>query len=314
MSESYTVIQTEHLAEEAAAWLAERCRLIVCAPESAEFDSHLAAADALVIRTYTQVDAALLDRAPKLRVIGRAGVGLDNVDLPACRARDIDVVYTPDANTQAVVEYVLRLVTRALRPITVLDAAVDLSTWNALRATYVGDRQLDELTIGILGFGRIGSRVGRIMKALGADVMYHDLREIPIEARHGCAPVDAATLYRESDVLTVHVDGRPENRSLLNPSCFSTMKPDAVFVNTSRGFVVDNAALVRFLHAHPAAQALLDVHDPEPIPNGSPLFELANATVLPHLASRTETAMFNMSLVVHDVWAVLTGHLPRWPA
>jgi phosphoglycerate dehydrogenase-like enzyme len=314
MSESHIVIQTEHLAEEASAWLADRCRLVVCAPGSAEFDSHLATAEALVIRTYTQIDTPLLDRAPQLRVIGRAGVGLDNVDLPACRARNIDVVYTPDANTQAVVEYVLRLVTRALRPITVLDAPVDLDTWNTLRATYVGDRQLNELTIGILGFGRIGARVGRIMKMLGAEVLYHDLREIPAEVRHGCAPVDAATLYRESDVLTVHVDGRPENRHLLNQSCFGTMKPDAIFVNTSRGFVVDNEVLARFLRSHPAAQALLDVHDPEPIPNDAPWFDLPNATVLPHLASRTETAMFNMSLVVHDVWAVLTGNLPRWPA
>lgn len=308
------VIQTEHLSHDAAAWLAERCQLIVGAPDSAGFETAIANAAGLVVRTYTIVDEKLLARAPNLRVVGRAGVGLDNIDVGACRSRHIEVVYTPDANTQAVVEYVLALLLDELRPRLALQSAVDLKAWNQLRQEIVGRRQIGELTLGILGMGRVGKRLAKIAAALGCRVIYNDLIEIAVGERSGATPVDVRDLFALSDVVSVHIDGRSSNREFVNAALIETMKPHAIFINTSRGFVLDNAALAAWLNKNPGATALLDVHEPEPFPRDYSLLGLPNARLYPHLASRTEAAMNAMSWVVKDVVAVLEGRRPEFPA
>ena len=134
VSSAHTVIQTEHLAPEAAAWLAERCTLVRSVPDDPRFGAVLADAAGLVVRTYTIVDAALLARAARLRVVGRAGAGLDNIDVEACRAQGIEVVYTPEANTQAVVEFVIAQLASLLRPGVQIKEPVALEAWKRLRA------------------------------------------------------------------------------------------------------------------------------------------------------------------------------------
>jgi phosphoglycerate dehydrogenase-like enzyme len=297
-----TVIQTEHLSPAAAAWLGERARLVVAAPGSPGFEAAAPEAAGLVVRTYTRVDDALLDRLPRLRAVGRAGVGLDNVDVEACRRRGIACFNTPDANTQAVVEYVTCLLCDALRPRLFLEQPVSRARWDEIRQEVVGRRQMNELALGILGTGRIGRRVAEVARAIGFTVRCCDLVEIPERDRHGAAQVDATTLFAESDVITVHVDGRASNAGFVGASLIGRMRPEAVFVNTSRGFVVDHAALAAWLRANPGAQALLDVHDPEPFDASNPLLGLPNAHLAPHLASRTDAAMEAMSWVVRDVW------------
>ena len=297
-----TVIQTEHLSRPAAAWLGERARLVVGAAGSAAFEAAAPEAAGLVVRTYTRVDDALLDRLPRLRAVGRAGVGMDNVDVEACRRRGIACFNTPDANTQAVVEYVTCFLCDALRPRLFLDAPVSRARWDEIRQEVVGRRQMNELSLGILGTGRIGRRVAEVARAIGFTVRCCDLLDIPERDRHGAAQVDAATLFAESDVVTVHVDGRASNAGFVGASLIGRMRPEAVFINTSRGFVVDHAALAAWLSAHPGAQALLDVHDPEPFDASNPLLGLPNAHLAPHLASRTDAAMEAMSWVVRDVW------------
>lgn len=308
----HKVIQTEHLSPAAAAWLAERCQLIVCGHDEPQFSSLLADADGLVVRTYTIINESLLAAAPKLRVVGRAGVGLDNIDLTACRKRGIQVVSTPDANTQAVVEYVTCLLGDALRPRVVLTKAVDARTWNDLRARTVGLRQMSDLTLGVLGLGRVGRRVAEVVRAIGFGVLFNDI--LPDLACGFAQRVGIDELFARSDVLCIHIDGRPTNRCFVSAALINRMKSDAVFINTSRGFVVDHHALGLFMNAHPAAQALLDVHDPEPFDASYPMLGLPNARLYPHLASRTERAMENMSWVVRDVWAVLKGKPPQFPA
>jgi D-3-phosphoglycerate dehydrogenase len=297
-----TVIQTEHLSPAAAAWLGERARLVVAAAGSPGFEAAAPEAAGLVVRTYTRVDDALLDRLPRLRVVGRAGVGLDNVDVEACRRRGIACFNTPDANTQAVVEYVTCLLCDALRPRLFLEQPVSRARWDEIRQEVVGRRQMNELALGILGTGRIGRRVAEVARAIGFTVRCCDLVEVPERDRHGAEQVDAATLFAESDVITVHVDGRASNAGFVGASLIGRMRPEAVFVNTSRGFVVDHAALAAWLRANPGAQALLDVHDPEPFDASNPLLGLPNAHLAPHLASRTDAAMEAMSWVVRDVW------------
>lgn len=302
------MVQTEDLEPAAARWLAERCELVACPlTEPERLRELLGRAEGLVVRTYTRVDAAMLGASPRLRVVGRAGVGLDNIDVAACRARGVEVVSTPDANTRAVVEFVAGLMLDAVRPRGDLAGAVSAERWHALRREQTAERELSEMTLGVYGMGRIGSQVARLGAALEMRVVYHDLVAIPASRRHGAEAVSREALLRGSDVVTVHVDGRAENRGLIGAGALALLKPDALLINTSRGFVVDAGALAAHLRAHPGARAALDVHEPEPLSADSPLIGLRNARLTPHLASCTRRAKENMSWVVRDVWRVLSG-------
>ena len=305
MPDGPLVLQTEPLDDEATTWLRDRCRLVACRTDDPGFQALLAEAEGLVVRTYTIVDAELLAAAPRLRVVGRAGVGLDNIDVEECRQRGIAVVSTPDANTQAVVEYVLALLCDALRPRAALDHAVSEEEWRRLRTEIVGQRQLDECTLGILGLGRIGRRLAEVARAIGMRVLFNDLLPIDPSARHGAVPVPVEALFERSDVLSVHVDGRASNRHFVGEALLRRLRPNAVLINTTRGFVIDPHALAAFLKDHSSALALLDVHEREPFTDRDPLLPLPNAHLFPHLASRTATATKNMSWVVREVWEVL---------
>ena len=308
------ILQTEHLAEIPAQWLAARHDLVRGPIDDPDIRTQLDAFDALVIRTYTTINDELLDLCPQVKVVGRAGVGLDQVDLEACRARGVRVVHTPEANTQAVIEYVMTLTCDAMRPRSALRTPLDTTQWNALRAETIGIRQIADCTVGILGLGRIGSRVARAFTALGARVIYHDLKDIPESARHGATAVSHESLMRESDILTIHVDGRADNHHLLDATALNLLKDDVILLNTARGFVIDENALVACMKQRPAAQALLDVHEQEPIPANAPTWSCPNIHLFPHLAARTEQAMLNMSWVVRDVDAVLRGEEPQFAA
>jgi len=299
------VIVTEPLPAEPAAWLADRAEVVAAMPGDAKFEDAIARAEALVVRTYTTVDDALLARAPALRAVGRAGVGLDNIDQAACRARGVAVFNTPDANTTAVAEYVLSLILHRLRPLAPLAGATDLPAWEAARLANTASRELNEVTVGIIGFGRIGSRVGRIARAFDARVLFTDLLDIPHP--HGCEQADLDRVLAEADILTIHVDGRPGNRRLIGADQLSRLKPDCHLINTSRGLVLDESALAAWLAAHPRAAADLDVHETEPIRAGNALLNLPNAALYPHAAAATRSAKLRMGWVVRDVWAHLSG-------
>jgi phosphoglycerate dehydrogenase-like enzyme len=308
------VAVTEPLTPASLEWLRERVVVTEAAPGEPAFETIAGTLEGLVVRTLTRVDTGLLERLPRLRVVARAGVGLDNIDLAACRARGVAVVHTPDANTQAVVEYVLCLLCDAMRPRLFLERPVDAASWERIRGEVCGERQMDECTLGILGFGRIGSRVAQVAAAIGFRVLYNDLRAFAPSMRHGAEPVSAGELFARSDVLTLHIDGRPENRRFVNASLIRHMRPEALLLNTCRGFVLDHDALADFLRMNPGAQALLDVHEPEPFTADHPLLGLRNAHLAPHLASRTRSAMDRMSWVVRDAVAVLEGRTPEFPA
>lgn len=314
----FTALVTEHLDADAIARLAARCTVHHAAPEDGpRFDAALREADALVVRTYTRVDRDLLARAPRLRVVGRAGVGLDAIDLDACRDRGVSVVHTPEANAGAVREWVMAAVLRRLRPLpTVPPAGTDAATWRSLREQALAPRSLEELTVGIVGFGRVGARVAAAMHAMGARVLAHDLREIDPGAASaaGATMSSIARVHAESDILCLHVDGRAANRGLYDAARLAELREDVILVNASRGFVVDPAALAAILEARPAMTAILDVHEPEPVPPGHPLLGHPRAMLTPHVASRTAAAQRAMSAVVDDVIRVLEGEPPRWPA
>lgn len=309
------VIQTEELDPLAADWLAERARLEVARAGTPEFESLLPHAEALVVRTYTKVNQALLERAPKLRVVGRAGVAVENIDLEACRRRGVAVVHTPGANTRAVVELVTLVMLDTLRPRNRITGPVEAERWHELRRQFTASRQVGDLTMGILGLGRIGAGMARVARALEMRAIYHDVREIAAGDREGAEAVGLEQLLAEADVFTIHIDGRPGNEGLLGADAFAKLKPDAVLINTSRGMVLDPAALAAWLREHPQARAVLDVHDPhEPIGADYPLLGVENAWLHSHLGACTAKAKLNMSWVVRDVWRVLIGEEPEFVA
>lgn len=312
MNAPYVLI-TEPIAPGPLAWLRQHAsvRVLGC-PEPTDAD--LGGAQALIVRTYTRVDAHLLGRAPQLRVVARAGVGLDNIDLDACKARSIPVVHTPEANAEAVVEYVAAMMLGAIRPIEPLTRPVDATEWTALRAAGVAPSSCVGTAMGIVGMGRIGSRVAGLARALSMDARYHDLRTIPEEQRRGARPTTLTDLARESRVVTIHVDGRRENDRVFSSAFFGALRDDAIVINASRGFVIDTDAALDFARVHPDARLILDVHNPEPIPASSPLWSQPNITLTPHIAAGTRQAKEAMSWVVRDVVRVLTGEPPRFPA
>ncbi|MCC6579310.1 MAG: hypothetical protein IT440_02630 [Phycisphaeraceae bacterium] len=310
------VVITETLDKRCEQWLAERAEVVWCNHADPGLPAQLAQADGLVVRTYTLVNDALLDLAPKLKVVGRGGVGLDNIDLPACKRRNVMVVSTPDANTQAVVEYVFALILDELRPRSPLAGFVAPPQFHKLRETQVG-LQLDQLTLGILGFGRIGKRVGQVAHAIGMKLLVNDL--LPEAGLRAAVDypfdfVDLPTLCRQSDIVTIHVDGRRENRGMMHADVLADLKDNALLINAARGMLVRNADLAAWATSHPQAKVVLDVHDPEPMPEDYAFYSLPNVRLLPHLASRTHEAMANMSWVVRDVLAVLEGGKPKYPA
>jgi D-3-phosphoglycerate dehydrogenase len=250
-----------------------------------------------------------------LKVVGRGGVGLENIDVPACRARGVEVVYTPDGNTLAVGDFIIGYALQLLRPWGFFkDRAYEPAEFKRVRNTLRG-AQLDELTFGILGMGRVGRRVGHIaVNGFGARVIYNDLLDVRSHLTFPATAVDKPTLFREADVVTLHVDMRPGNEHLVGAPELALMKPTAILINASRGEVLDAVALAAAIRGKKIAGAAIDVFDPEPPPADYLLLGLDNVLLTPHMAARTHTAVENMSWVVRDVVDVLNGKPARYPA
>ncbi len=316
MPETPLVIVTEGSDAVPLQWLKEqRVRVIEVSSDDAKFAELLPTAAALVVRTYTKVNETLLAKAAKLKVVGRGGVGLENIDVPACRERGIEVVFTPDANTLAVGDFVFGYLLQLLRPWAFFkDQVYEPAEFKRIRNTVRG-RQLNELTLGILGMGRVGRRVGHIgANGFGMRVIYNDLIDVQGTLDFPATPVEKPVLYREADILSLHVDMREGNENLVSREQIAMMKPTAVLINTSRGEVLDAGALAEAIRAKKLAGAALDVFWPEPPKGDFPLLGLDNVLLTPHLAARSFTAIENMSWVVRDIVEVLEGRKPKFPA
>lgn len=315
-----TILMTEGSDPAPRDWLAAHSHLIEAAPGTPAFEAAAATAQGLCVRTYTKVNAQLLDRMPALRCVGRGGVGIENIDVAECRRRGVEVVYTPDANTLAVGDFVIGYLLQLLRPWCFFsDRAYAPQEFKKIRDTVRG-RQLNELTFGILGMGRVGRRLGGILaRGFGAKVLYHDVQDVAAHVTFPATSVDRATLLSSVDVLSLHIDSRPGNKLTINASALAQMKPGAVLVNTSRGDVLDAHALAAALASGHLYAAALDVFDPEPPKDDFPLLALppdirSRVLLTPHLAARTDVAMENMSWVVRDVLGVIRGEAPLYPA
>ena len=244
-------------------------------------------ADALIVRSAVQVDESLLACAPRLRVIGRAGVGVDNIDAAAATRRGIVVMNTPGANAVAVAELTVALMLALARELPRANTALHAGRWEKKS---LSGSELRGKTLGILGLGRIGLEVARRARAFGMALLGHDPFVTATVAReHEVRLVTVEELFHESDYFSLHVGLTPQTRAIVNASSLATMKPTARIVNCARGELVDTDALAAALRAGQLAGAALDVFEQEPLKE-SPLFNLDQVLLTPHIAGSTAEA------------------------
>jgi len=307
------VVITEFMDEIAVAGLATKHdtfydRNLVDRPD--ELSARVAAADALVVRNRTQVDAALLAAAPALKVVGRLGVGLDNIDVDACMARGIEVIPATGANALAVAEYVIGAAMLLLRGACTSSAAVASGAWP--RAALSGGRELSGKTLGIVGFGGIGRLVARLGRALGMRVIGSDPQvpaSSPAWRAEGAERRELDALLGEADVVTLHVPLVDATRHLIDAARLARMKPGAILINTERGGVVDEAAVAAALASGRLGGAALDVFEQEPLAAGSPLAGCPNLLLTPHIAGVTAESNVRVSTLIAEKVAVALARL-----
>jgi (S)-sulfolactate dehydrogenase len=245
------------------------------------------------------VSEPLLTVAPKVRVVGRLGVGLDNIDLAACERRGIAVIPATGANAQAVAEYVIGVAFALLRGFIACTPAVAAGQWP--RNTLSQGREVAGKTLGVVGFGNIGRLTARLGRAVGLSVTAFDANlpaDDPVWREEDVAPQPFADVVAQSDVLSLHVPLTPATRNLIDASRLATMKSGAILVNTARGGVVDEAALAIALREGRIGGAALDVFASEPLAAGSPLAGCPNLLLTPHIAGVTREANTRVSALI----------------
>jgi D-3-phosphoglycerate dehydrogenase / 2-oxoglutarate reductase len=265
----------------------------------------LATAEGAIVRADAVVDAALLARAPRLRVLARTGVGVDQVDLAEASARGIAVVITPDSGTRAVAEGVLAHALHLVKRLAPLTALVREGHWAERAGVAVGD--LDGATIGIIGYGRIGRRVGELAAAFGMRVLAHDPVSPP-PPEVDCP--DLGELAAASDVLTLHAPLTEATHHLVDAGLLGRVRPGAILINCGRGGLLDLDAALAALESGRLGGIGLDVFDPEPPPH-HPLFDHPNVVLTPHLMGLTRRATAaTFAAAARGVTDVLAGRRP----
>jgi D-3-phosphoglycerate dehydrogenase len=251
--------------------------------------------DVLVVRSATKVTREVIEAGRNLKLIARAGAGLDNIDLEAAAARDIKVINSPESVTAAVAELTIGLMLSLARRIPRADRGMKLGLWE--KSELIGT-ELRGKTLGIVGTGRIGRAVGYKAKAFLMDLLAYDIvMNEEFRERTGCRYVDLQTLLRESDFVTLHVALTPQTRHMIGRRELSLMKPTAFLINTSRGEIVDETALVEALREGRIAGAALDVYEREP-PTDSPLLKLENVILTPHIGASTIEAQRDAGILI----------------
>lgn len=278
-----------------------------------ELLSQLRSADAVIVRNRTQVDAELLAAAPNVKVVGRLGVGLDNIDTAACMVRGIDVIPATGANAQAVAEYVIGAAMLLLRTAYYSTSAVADGTWP--RGALSEGREIAGKTLGLVGFGGIGRLTARLAHGIGMNVIGYDPAlppSSPVWAANHTAPRPLGEVLSHSDVVSLHVPLTRETRGLIDARRLAQMKPDAILVNTARGGVVEEAAVAGALRGGRLGGAALDVFDREPLAAGSPLADCPRLLLTPHIAGITRESNERVSSLIADkvAAALTTGTRP----
>lgn len=272
-------------------------------PPPGELLAALGDAEGLLCMLTDHIDAPLMDAAPRLRVISQMAVGVDNVDLEAATARGLPVGHTPGVLTDTTADLAFALIAAVMRRLPEAERYLRDGRWTTWSPDLLLGRDLHGATLGIVGMGAIGQAVARRARGFDMAVLYTSRTDKGVE---GARRVDLDDLLKASDVVSVHVALTPSTRGMIGPRELTLMRPDAYLVNTARGGIVDEAALVEALRYGGIAGAGLDVYETEPLPPGSPLLELPNVVLLPHVGSASVATRERMaSLAVDNLLAGL---------
>ncbi len=266
--------------------------------------------DAMIVRSRTKVTPKVIKAASKLKVIGRAGVGVDNIDLAAAQSNQITVVNSPMATSVAVAEHTMALMLSLIRMIPKADVAMKSGQW--IKKQLVGT-ELNGKTLGIIGMGRIGSLVGERAAAFGMQILGYDplISDEVIQAR-GAQPVNLRALYNSSDIISLHIPLNPQTRNMINGQAIGHMRRGVFLICTARGGIIAETALLSALESGQVAGAALDVYAEEP-PGLTALVAHPNVIATPHIAAQTEEAQLRAAQdIASEVLASLRGEPLRW--
>jgi (S)-sulfolactate dehydrogenase len=296
------IVITEFMDERAVAQLAARHDVLYepkLVDDPARLALEAARADALIVRNRTQVRGALLAALAKCRVVGRLGVGLDNIDVAGCEARGMQIIPATGANALSVAEYVIASSMMLLRGAFASTAAVAAGQWP--RQALGNGRETAGKTLGIIGFGSIGQTVARLARGLGMNVIAFDAMlddDAPVFLEAGVRFAGLLEVITQADVVTLHVPLVDGTRGLFNAQRIASMKPGAVLINTSRGHIVDIDALAAALQSGRLGGAAIDVFDAEPLPPSPLLQGCPNLLLTPHISGVSAEANERVSFMI----------------
>ncbi len=318
------ILLVEHIHHAGEDLLAQKAELVFPEPQNVTgILSAIGGCTALVVRN-TRITQQIIQAAPRLTVIGRHGVGYDNVDIQTASALGIPVVYTPAANTESVAEIAVgfivclgRKIIQAHRTMASEELLSDSATLSVMaQRKGLVNFDLWGKTLGIIGVGRIGSSVSKkVIAAFNMIVRGYDpYVDAEILAAYGVQKVDQLEeMLPQCDYVSLHCPGGAETHHMVNARTMALMKPGACLINTARGTIVDEAALVDALRSKRIAGAAIDVYDPEPPRPGSPLLHMENVIVTPHFCAMTEESLYNMgTMVAQGVLDVLEDKRPQY--
>jgi glyoxylate reductase len=305
----YRVLADEPLPDEILALLAADCEVQIWPADAAALADLLGRAEGLYTYGHMRTDGALMDRMPRLKVIGNFGVGVDHIDLAAARQRGIPVGNTPGVLDGATADQTFALLMAAARNLVVGDRYARSAAFTHYDPRMLIGHEIHGATIGIVGMGGIGRQVARRARGFDMTVLYHNRRRnTEAEAALGVTYATLPELLRRADFVTLNVPLTPETRGLIGRDELAQMKPTAFLINAARGGVVDHQALTEALAHSRIAGAALDVTDPEPLPRDHPLLTLDNVIIAPHLGSATRQTRQRMAeLSVNNLLAGLRG-------
>jgi glyoxylate reductase len=286
-------------------------------PPASALRSALADADAILSMVTDKIDARMIASAPRLLVISNLAVGVDNIDVEAATRAGIAVGHTPGVLTEAAADLAFGLLMATARRIAEADRHVRAGKWRTWGPMTMLGRDVHSSTLGLIGFGAIGQAMARRAMGFGMRVLYlkhrSGKREPKLVARlAGATGVSLRRLLSQSDYVSIHVPLTPKTRRMIGAREFALMKPGAILVNTSRGAVVDHAAMVAALKSGRLAGAGLDVTDPEPIARRDPILRFDNVVITPHIGSASIAARASMAAIaVDNILDVFAGRVPR---
>ncbi|WP_087037977.1 D-2-hydroxyacid dehydrogenase [Thermococcus litoralis] len=262
--------------------------------------------NAIIVRSKPKVTKEIIDAAPSLKVIARAGVGLDNIDVEYAKSKGIEIVNAPAASSRSVAELAIALIFNVARKVAFADRKMREGIWAKKQCMGF---ELEGKTLGVVGFGRIGYTVAKIANAIGMKILLYDVIKNEERAKEvGGRFVELEELLRNSDVVTIHVPLLESTYHLINEEKLKLMKPTAILINTSRGPIVDTNALVKALQEGWIAGAGLDVFEEEPLPKDHPLTKLDNVVLTPHIGASTVEAQERAGIeVAEKVVKILKG-------